>query len=176
MTHLPVPHALKSRASSCHPYPYTCLHHSTETRWNAGENALSARVFTPLPCIDMAGSQYRKQHHTFSSAQTSPENFYHGQTQFSVGGKSQWEKTWSDQQVEDATNFVMRNIHLGLRIDGVSRKDFYESPMVYASVEYNQNSRKENSTGVKSKETKGTCDAFIMVDDQICQVKESTCP
>ena len=40
----------------------------------------------------------------------------------------------------------------------------------------NNNSRKENNTGVKSKETKGTCDAFIMVDDQICQVKESTCP
>ena len=43
--------------------------------------------------------------------------------------KSQWEKNWSDQQVEDATNFVMRNIRLESRIDGVFRKDFYESPM-----------------------------------------------
>ena len=43
-------------------------------------------------------------------------------------------------------------------------------------IQKNNNSRKENNTGVKSKETKGTCDAFIMVDDQICQVKESTCP
>lgn len=34
-----------------------------------------------------------------------------------------------DQQVEDAANFVMQNIRMGSRIDGVYRKNFYELPM-----------------------------------------------
>ncbi len=34
-----------------------------------------------------------------------------------------------DQQIEDAMKFVSRNIHLGSRISGVNREDFYELPM-----------------------------------------------